>query len=107
MSNPLLTFTDLPPFSQIQPEHIKPAVEQVISECRAKIEEVLEGNTNPTWESVVAPIEQADDRLNRVWSPVGHMNAVVNSEALREAIRKLSASVVGIRHLGWSTQRPI
>ncbi|MGR5469896.1 oligopeptidase A, partial [Vibrio astriarenae] len=85
MSNPLLTFTDLPPFSQIKPEHIKPAVEQAIADCRTKVDEVLKGNANPTWASVIAPIEEADDRLNRIWSPVGHMNSVVNSEALREA----------------------
>lgn len=85
MSNPLLTFTDLPPFSQIKPEHIKPAVEQVIQECREKIDQLLAGNTTPTWENVIAPIEEADDRLGRVWSPVSHMNSVMNSEALREA----------------------
>ena len=85
MSNPLLTFTDLPPFSQIKPEHIKPAIEHVIDDCRAKIEQVLADNAEPTWENVIAPIEEADDRLGRVWSPVSHMNSVMNSEALREA----------------------
>ncbi|MEZ9702038.1 oligopeptidase A [Vibrio sp. 10N.261.46.E12] len=85
MSNPLLTFTDLPPFSQIKPEHIKPAVEQVIEACRNKIEQVLEGNTSPSWDNLVAPIEEVDDRLGRVWSPVSHMNSVVNSDELREA----------------------
>ncbi|MEI8599424.1 hypothetical protein P4S64_22485 [Vibrio sp. M60_M31a] len=48
MSNPLLTFTDLPPFSQIKPEHIKPAVEQAIADCRAKVEAVLKESTHPT-----------------------------------------------------------
>ncbi|KUJ00529.1 oligopeptidase A [Vibrio sp. MEBiC08052] len=85
MSNPLLTFTDLPPFSQIQPEHIKPAVEQAIANCRTKIEAVLEGNTQPSWENLIAPIEEVDDHLSRIWSPISHMNSVVNSEALREA----------------------
>ncbi len=85
MSNPLLTFTDLPPFSQIKPEHIKPAVEQAIADCRAKIEAVLKENAQPTWASIIAPIEETDDRLSRIWSPVSHMNSVVNSEALREA----------------------
>ncbi|GAL22562.1 oligopeptidase A [Vibrio maritimus] len=85
MSNPLLTFTDLPPFSQIKPEHVKPAVEQAIDACRAKIDAVLEGNTNPTWDNVVAPIEEIDDKLSRLWSPVSHMNSVVNSDELREA----------------------
>ncbi|TKE93478.1 oligopeptidase A [Vibrio sp. F12] len=85
MSNPLLTFTDLPPFSQIKPEHVKPAVEQVIEVCRNKIEQVLEGNTSPSWDNLVAPIEEVDDRLGRIWSPVSHMNSVVNSDELREA----------------------
>ncbi|SHG03976.1 oligopeptidase A [Vibrio gazogenes] len=85
MSNPLLTFTDLPPFSQIQPEHIKPAIEQAIANCRSKIEAVLEGNTQPSWDNLIAPIEEVDDHLSRIWSPISHMNSVVNSEALREA----------------------
>ncbi len=85
MSNPLLSFTDLPPFSKIKPEHVKPAVEQAIEDCRNKIEQVLEGNTEPTWESIVAPIEEVDDRLSRLWSPVSHMNSVMNSDELREA----------------------
>ncbi len=85
MSNPLLTFTDLPPFSQIKPEHVFPAVEQAIADCRAKIEQVLEGNNTPSWETVIAPIEEVDDRLSRIWSPVSHMNSVVNSDELRDA----------------------
>ncbi|WP_192889691.1 oligopeptidase A [Vibrio bathopelagicus] len=85
MSNPLLTFTDLPPFSQIKPEHVKPAVDQVIEECRNKIEQVLEGNTSPSWDNLVAPIDEVDDRLGRIWSPVSHMNSVMNSDELRDA----------------------
>lgn len=85
MSNPLLTFTDLPPFAAIKPEHIQPAVEQAIADCRAKIESVLASDVEPSWDSVIAPIEEVDDRLSRIWSPISHMNSVVNSEALREA----------------------
>ncbi len=85
MSNPLLTFTDLPPFASIKPEHVKPAIEEAIAHCRKVTEQVLEGNTHPTWENLVAPIEEVDDRLSRIWSPVSHMNSVVNSEELREA----------------------
>ena len=49
MSNPLLTFTELPPFSEILPEHVKPAIEHCISECRNTIEQVLADNPTPTW----------------------------------------------------------
>ncbi|MDD9196548.1 oligopeptidase A [Aliivibrio sp. S3MY1] len=85
MSNPLLTFTDLPLFSHIKPEHIQPAVEQAIADCRAKIEEVLASDTAPSWESIIIPLAETDDRLSRIWSPVSHLNSVQNSEALREA----------------------
>lgn len=85
MSNPLLTFTDLPPFSQIKPEHIQPAVEQAIADCRAKIEEVLASDVTPSWESIIVPLAETDDRLSRIWSPVSHLNSVKNNEAWREA----------------------
>ncbi|MDG3086802.1 oligopeptidase A [Vibrio hannami] len=85
MPNPLLTFTDLPPFSQIKPEHVKPAVEKAIADCRLKVEEVLQGNREPGWDNICAPLAEVDDRLSRIWSPVSHMNSVVNSQELRDA----------------------
>ncbi|ASO27908.1 oligopeptidase A [Vibrio anguillarum] len=85
MSNPLLTFTDLPPFSAIKPEHVKPAVEKAIEDCRTEIEKHLAGNSTPTWENLIAPIEEVDDRLSRIWSPVSHLNSVLNSDELRDA----------------------
>ncbi len=85
MSNPLLTFTDLPPFNDIQPEHIKPAVEQAIATCRAKVDEVVANCEAPSWETVCAPLDEVDDRLGQIWSPVSHLNSVKNSNELREA----------------------
>lgn len=85
MSNPLLSFTDLPLFSQIKPEHIKPAVEQAIADCRAKVEQVLEASDTPSHKSICMPLAEVDDRLSRIWSPVSHMNSVLNSNELREA----------------------
>ncbi|KLV07353.1 oligopeptidase A [Photobacterium aquae] len=85
MSNPLLTMTDLPPFSLIQPEHVKPAVEQAIADCRAAVETVLATDAAPSWDTICVPLAEVDDRLSRIWSPVSHLNAVKNSNELREA----------------------
>ncbi|MGB7933655.1 MAG: oligopeptidase A [Gammaproteobacteria bacterium] len=85
MSNPLLELHGLPPFSIIRPEHVEPAVEQLLTGARLRVRELLESNTHYTWENLVEPLEAMDDRINRAWSPVSHMNAVVNTEALREA----------------------
>jgi len=84
MSNPLLVDSALPKFSQIKPEHIKPAVEHAIAECKAVIAKVLEEKTF-TWANLVNPTDESDDALSKLWSPVSHMNSVVNSDELREA----------------------
>jgi len=85
MSNPLLSMTDLPPFAHILPEHVKPAVEQAIADCRAQVEQVLANPQAPSWETICAPLAETDDRLSRIWSPIGHLNGVKNSPELREA----------------------
>lgn len=95
MTNPLLADDALPRFSALRPEHVEPAVDAVLADNRAAIEALLAGGGPWTWETLVAPLERLEDRLERVWSPVSHLNAVVNSEDLRAAhnacLPKLSA----------------
>ncbi len=89
MTNPLLPQAvknlELPAFSKIRAEHVKPAVEQAITDCKKIIEEVLSKQDCFTWENLVMPIDEVDDVLSKLWSPVSHMNSVVSSDALREA----------------------
>ncbi|OEF30007.1 oligopeptidase A [Vibrio rumoiensis] len=84
MSNPLLTFTDLPPFTQIKPEQVQPAIEQAIADCRAQVENVLANEQAPSWDTICEPLTETDDRLSRIWSPISHLNSVKNSNELRE-----------------------
>ena len=85
MNNPLLKSSELPPFSKILPEHIKPAIESIIDDNEKAVAALLASGSESGWASLQEPLDQLDDRLGQAWSPVGHMNAVVNSEALREA----------------------
>lgn len=85
MTNPLLEQDGLPAFSQIKPEHVEPAIDVVLEENRAEIQRLLEQAGKPDWENFADPIDLLDDRLERIWSPVEHMNAVVDSEDLRAA----------------------
>lgn len=85
MTNPLLEMQGLPAFSQIKPEHVEPAIDELLALNRKTIAELLENNPQPDWLSVIEPIEELDDRLSRAWSPVSHMNSVVNSDELRDA----------------------
>ncbi|MEQ2356495.1 oligopeptidase A [Pseudoalteromonas piscicida] len=84
MSNPLIGLEGLPPFSKIKPEHIVEALKSAIAHCRETIDTVL-AQSNYTWDNFVLPLEEADDKLSRMWSPVSHMHSVVNSDALRKA----------------------
>ncbi|AOT07047.1 oligopeptidase A [Pseudoalteromonas luteoviolacea] len=84
MSNPLIGLEGLPPFSKIKPEHVVPALKSVIEHCRKTIDTVLE-QPQHTWDNFVQPLEDADDRLSKMWSPVSHMHSVVNNEELRKA----------------------
>ncbi|APR65638.1 oligopeptidase A [Thalassolituus oleivorans] len=84
-SNPLLQEHALPPFSAIKPEHVLPAIEQRLNTNRERINNLLQGLTNPTWESLVLPLEAWNDELSQAWSPVGHLNGVKNSDELRDA----------------------
>jgi len=86
MINPLLApNTTLPLFSKIQPEHIEPAITQLLDEARALVKERLQATTDYTWGNLIEPLENSEDKLNKAWSPVSNMNSVVNTEELRQA----------------------
>ena len=95
MDNPLLDMTGLPPFSRIRPEHVEPAVDRLLAECRARVQELTDRPDLPTWEGFVEPLEEMEDARSRTWSPIGHLNAVMNNDGLRAAynacLPKLSA----------------
>ena len=85
MTNPLLQPFTLPPFSAIQPEHVVPAVTEALNECRAAVEKVVAQGAPYTWDNLVQPLAEVDDRLGRIFSPVSHLNSVKNSPELRQA----------------------
>jgi oligopeptidase A len=89
MTNPLLkpSHVDergLPAFASIRAEHVEPAIRQLIEEGRALLERLL-AQPQHSWDSLVVPLEEQQHRLTRTWSPIGHLNGVLNSEALRAA----------------------
>jgi len=83
--NPLLGDREIPDFDAISPEHVLPAVRSVIAETRAWVQARVARGAPYTWADTVAPLEALDDRLARIWGPVGHLHGVLDSAALREA----------------------
>ena len=84
-TNPLLSHADLPAFSDIKPAQVTSALDQVLQTNRQWLEQTLANNTGFTWNNLVTPLNEAGNRLERMWSPVSHLNAVVNTEELRKA----------------------
>jgi oligopeptidase A len=84
VNNPLLELESLPAFGRIEASQARPALETVLAENRARLAE-LTAQPCPTFASLVIPVEELSYRLSRVWSPIGHLNAVANSAPMREA----------------------
>ena len=84
-ANPLLDLTQPPRFSAILPEHVGSALEQVLAENRRALENLLAAGAVRSWDSFAQPIEDMRERLVRMWSPVSHLHAVMDSETLRAA----------------------
>ena len=84
MDNPLLHDATLPAFLSIRPEHIEPAIRQVLEDNRRGLRELLDSGAEG-WDGIVVPIERMQHRLARTWSPVGHLNGVANGDELRAA----------------------
>ncbi|MXP51196.1 oligopeptidase A [Pantoea sp. SoEX] len=89
MTNPLLTPFKLPPFSKIQLKHIMPAITEILKDCKLTVKKVSSKEINHSWSNVVEPIDEINDRLNRIFSPINHLNLVKNNPELREIHEKV------------------
>jgi len=85
MQNPLLQFSGLPQFDQVLPEHVTPAITQLLDEARTLIDALGQSTEKPGWDNFARPLEDMEERISRAWSQVSHMNSVVNTPELREA----------------------
>lgn len=90
MNNPLLQVPApgaLPAFDLIQPEHVEPALDNILAENRARLAALLASNAaqSPSWETLIEPLEDMNERLGRAWGPVTHLFGVMSTSAWRKA----------------------
>ena len=91
--NPLLDFSGLPRFDAVQPEHVTPAIRQLLEENRALIERLIADETAATWNAFVQPMLDAGERLSRAWGIVGHLHSVNDVPPWREAYNAMLPEV--------------
>jgi len=85
MSNPLLDTSSLPRFAELLPKQVVPALSELIAAHRQKLEALLDNTPEPDFDSLVAPLEEMEHELSRVWSPVSHLQGVLGSREWRDA----------------------
>ena len=91
MTNPLLAarpLNTLPTFADIKPEQAGPAVDQVIVDNRAQLDALLKDLREPTWSSLVEPLEDLGERISRAWGPVSHLFSVTSTPEWRAAFNE-------------------
>ena len=85
MSNPLLSIDFNIPFDRIEASHVEPAIDDVIRESQAKLDEIA-GHSEPrTWLDTCKALDEATERLDYAMSVVRHLEAVSTTPAIREA----------------------
>ena len=83
--NPLLDFSGLPRFDAIAPEHVQPAMTELMAQAQAALEEVLRPDFPASWSDISGRLDVATERLSRSWGAIGHLHSVQDSPELRAA----------------------
>ena len=91
--NPLLDFSDLPRFDTVQPEHVKPAIESLLTAGRELIERLTADSTPATWQDFAGALSDGLEPFGRAWGIVGHLHSVNDVPAWREAYNEMLPEV--------------
>ncbi|WP_009545075.1 M3 family metallopeptidase [Crocosphaera subtropica] len=92
-NNPLLIGQGLPPFDKITHDHVIPAMTELLQELEAKLSD-LEAKVQPTWEGLVEPLTEIEEKFSWSWGIVGHLMGVKNSPELRNAYETVQPQVI-------------
>ena len=92
--NPLLvSMSTQIDYAAIKPEHIAPAIEQLLGTARDAVSVAANPELAVSWDAIVTPLDDASEPLWRAWSVVGHLNSVVNTPELRDAYNAMLAKI--------------
>ena len=85
MTNPLLDFSDLPLFDQILPEHVSPAMDDLLAKAETALATVTADDFPASWGGIAGVLDVATENLGRAWGAVSHLNSVADTPELRAA----------------------
>ncbi|MEP6964547.1 MAG: oligopeptidase A, partial [Polaromonas sp.] len=85
MNNPLLDFSGLPLFDRILPEHVGPAMDELMVKADAALEQVTAPDFPASWSGISRVLDVATENFGRAWGTVSHLNSVADTPELRAA----------------------
>ena len=102
MTNPLLVDFQTPPFDQLLPEHVTPAIDQLMAIAKQMVETAI--LAEESWESTFWPLEDSNERLHRVWSLITHMQSVQSTPAWRQVYHDNLPKITAYQSEFWQNE---
>ena len=85
MNNPLLSLVGLPRFDQIAPDHVAPAIDQLLLDANQALKTVTAPAFAARWNDIASVLDVSTEKLGMAWGAVSHLNSVADTPELRAA----------------------
>ena len=92
--NPLLLQREQPAFADIRPEHVEPAISQLLRDAEAALERAVSADVPPDYDALAMVLDVPVERLNNAWGQVSHLQSVVDTPELREAHAQMLPRII-------------
>lgn len=81
---------EVPPFDRIKPEHFKPAYLKGFEEQNRKIDEIVNNQSDPTFENTIKELEYSGELLRKVSRVFSAVNSANTSDTLQAINREIT-----------------
>jgi peptidyl-dipeptidase Dcp len=88
--NPLLQDFNTAPFTQIKPEHYKPAIQKGIEIAKAEINEIVNNTDAPTFENTTVALDFTGSKLGRITSIFFNLNSAETNDEIQKIAQEIS-----------------
>lgn len=80
--------TQIPSFKMIDESKIKEVLHTKIKHNEQQLLNLLDAKNDFSWQTLLLPLEEMEDELNKMWSPIAHLHAVKETEGLRKLYKE-------------------
>ena len=93
IENPLLEVEFRIPFDRIEPQHVEPAVQQLLHNCQQQVDRLVAFTEPRSFANTMSVLDHATERLEYAMGIVRHLESVATTPALRQAFNAVQPAV--------------